>query len=232
VIYIYSDSYLDLNNKQKLKDIEEVYSFCRFRFIEPVPIFETFGTGTITRVIDPCLDEGIYHEKEPWQIPANGVVELDVPRILDCPGTTIHLFTKDGDELVRGVDYKLLSTVKPVLQILDRNLLNTEVLLSYDAVDFSLFPHPASCPSDSRGWEIQEDVISSILTRLRPKSLHISQDEVGFVNSDSRCKARGLSNRENMIKKWIFICGATCLTIFKMRPSLRPKVPWKGCLGI
>jgi len=199
VIYIYSGNYLNLNNKQKLKDIEEVYGFCKSRFIEPVPIIETFGTGTITRVIDSCLDEGVYHEKELRQIPANGVVELDVPRILDCPGTTIHLFAKDGDELVRDVDYKILSTIKPKLQILDYNLFNAEVLLSYDAVDFSSFPHPASCPSDPRGWKIQEDVIFNILTRLRPKSLHISQDEVGFVNMDSRCKARGLSNKEIMI---------------------------------
>jgi len=199
VIYIYSEKYLDLNNKQKLKDIEEVYSFCKSRSIEPVPIFETFGTGTITRVIDSCLDEGIYHEKELWHIPSNGIVELDVPRILDCPGTTIHLFTKDGDELVRGVDYKLLSAIKPKLQIFNRDLLNKEVLLSYDAVDFSLFPHAASCPSDPRGWKIQEDVICNVLTKLRPKSIHISQDEVGFVNSDSRCRARGLSNKEIMI---------------------------------
>ena len=195
VVYVASANYLELKDEQKVKDITEVFDFCKSRFIEPVPYFETFGAGTITRVSDPCLDEGVYHEKEPWQVPEKGIIELNVPRILDCPGTTIHVFIKDGTgpasstkltELIRDIDYKILSTEKPIIQILNGDLYGTELLLSYDAVDFSLFPHPASCPSDPRGWEIQEEVISNVITKLHPKSRHISQDEAGLIKQCSR----------------------------------------------
>ncbi|MCK4747256.1 MAG: hypothetical protein KAT15_09480, partial [Bacteroidales bacterium] len=144
VVYISSGNYLEMGDEQKVKDIKEVFDFCKSRFIEPVPYFETFGAGTITRVMDPCLDEGIYHEKESWHVPDNGIIELNVPRILDCPGTTIHVFTPDGEELERNKDFQLRSAEKPVLQILSNDYLNRELLLSYDAVDFSLSPHPAS----------------------------------------------------------------------------------------
>lgn len=199
VVYISSGNYLDMEDKQKVKDIIEVFDFCKSRFIEPVPYFETFGAGTITRVLDPCLDEGIYHEKESWQVPGNGIIELNVPRILVCPGTTIHIFNNDGEELERNIDYELQSAEKPIIQILNNDYLNKELFLSYDAVDFSLFPHPASCPSDPLGWKIQEKVISNVITKLHPKSLHISQDEAGLINKCSRCLARNMSNKEIMI---------------------------------
>ena len=63
----------------------------------------------------------------------------------------------------------------------------------------TIFPHPASCPSDPRGWEIQEEAISNVITKLHPKSLHISQDEAGLINQCSRCLARNMSNKEIMI---------------------------------
>jgi hypothetical protein len=199
VVYISSGNYLDLDDKQKLKDIIDVFDFCKSRFTEPVPYFETFGAGTITRVMDPCLDEGIFHEKELWLVPDNGIIELDVPRIQDCPNTTIHIFTANGREIKKDSEYKILSTEKPKLQILNNDLFNSELLLSYDAVDFSLYPHPASCPSDPAGWKIQETVISNVITKLHPNSIHISQDEAGLINQCSRCLARNLSNKQIMI---------------------------------
>ncbi|RLD76996.1 MAG: hypothetical protein DRJ07_15380, partial [Bacteroidetes bacterium] len=199
VVYLPTDAYFHLDKPERLKEITDVFDYCKSHFIEPVPYFETFGAGTLTRTQDPCLDEGIFHEKEIWKVSAKGLIELDVPRILDCPNTTIHIFTKAGKELKRYVDYKVLSTKKPKILIENNELFNTELLLSYDAVDFSLFPHPASCPSDPHGWELQENVIANTLTLLKPKSLHISQDEAGLINKCSRCKARGLSNQEIMI---------------------------------
>jgi len=44
-----------------------------------------------------------------------------------------------------------------------------------------------------------DKVIGNILTILKPKYFHISQDEAGFINKDSRCLARGLTNQELMI---------------------------------
>ncbi len=189
----------DTNLKTYFQEMREVFAYCNSRFIEPSAYFETFGAGTITRMLDPDLDEGIYHENEPWTVSDKGLIELDVPRILDCQGSTIHIRTKDGRELKRYVDYKVLSVKKPKVLIEDPKLFNQELLLSYDAVDFSLFPHPASCPSDPHGWEIMENFISTVLTELKPKSIHISQDEAGFVNKDSRCLARGMTNQEIMI---------------------------------
>lgn len=199
VVYISSDNYLELDNIQAYRNTSAIFDFCKSRFIEPVPYFETFGAGTITRITDPCLDEGIFHEKEPWHVPGNGIMEPDVPRILDCPGTTLHIFTQDGEELVRDRDYEIIATEKPVIKILNRKYVETELLLSFDAVDFTLFPYPASCPSDPHGWEIQEKVISDVITKLHPRSLHISQDEAGAINRCSRCLARKMSNKEMMI---------------------------------
>ncbi len=198
-IYLPSNAYLHLDDPKRLKEIEEVFAYCKSHFIEPVAYFETFGAGTLTRVLDPCLDEGIFHKNEVWKVPGSGIIELDVPRIQDCQNTSIHIYTKAGKELERYTDYKVLSTEKPKILIQDQKLYHTELILNYDAVDFSGFPHPASCPSDPHGWELQENVILNTLTLLKPKKLHISQDEVGFMNKCSRCLARGLTNKEIMI---------------------------------
>jgi hypothetical protein len=197
--YLPSNAYLHLEDPQKLKEIKEVFAYCKAHFIEPIPYFETFGGGTLTRMLDHCLDEGIFHEKEAWKVSKKGIIELDVPKIMDCPNTTIHVFTKDGKELKRYEDYKLLSKKKPKILIENQELFNTELLLSYDAVDFSSYPHEASCPSDPHGWEIMENVIANVIELLKPKSLHISQDEVGLANKCSRCLARNLSTKELMI---------------------------------
>ncbi len=194
-LYIPSDTDLP----DYIETIREIFAYCESRFIEPSAYFETFGAGTITRVFDSCLDEGIFHENEPHTVSDKGLIELDVPRILDCTNSTIHVRTKDGKELKRYVDYKFLSAKEPKILIEIPELYGKELLLSYDAVDFSLFPHPASCPSDPHGWEIMENFISTVLTELKPKSIHISQDEAGFVNKDSRCLARGMTNQEIMI---------------------------------
>lgn len=198
VAYLPSSTYLHLENPQKLQEIKKIFAYCKAHFIEPVPYFETFGGGTLTRAIDPCMDEGIFHEKEAWTVSDKGLIELDVPKILDCPNTSIHIFTEDGKELKRYDDFKLLSAEKPKILIENPKLFNTELLISYDAVDFSSYPHEASCPSDPHGWEIMENVISNVLALLKPKSLHISQDEVGVANMCSRCKARNLSTKELM----------------------------------
>lgn len=200
----YNVAYIPLNISSDtdlpiyFKTMREIFAYCKSRFIEPSAYFETFGGGTITRMFDSDLDEGIFHENEPWTVSDKGLIELDVPRILDSQNSTIHIRTKAGKELTRYVDYKVLSTKKPKILIGDSNLFNQELVLSYDAVDFSGFPHPASCPSDPHGWEIMENIISTVLTELKPKSIHISQDEAGFVNKDSRCLARGLTNQEIM----------------------------------
>ncbi|MEN8251932.1 MAG: glycoside hydrolase family 20 zincin-like fold domain-containing protein, partial [Bacteroidota bacterium] len=190
--YLYSPSYLHLDDEAQLEEIKAVHAFCKAHFIEPVPFFETFGSATLTRVINPELAEGVFHENEIQTVSSTGEINLDVPRIHDHKYSTVHILY-NGRELSRDKDFKIISTEKPEIKILDKNLFGKEVSLSYDAVDFSSFPHPASCPSDPRGWELQEKVILSVIKELNPPKLHISQDEAGFVNTCSQCKARGLT---------------------------------------
>ncbi len=199
MVYIHSGNYLYLEDAVKKEALEEMFAYCQSRFIEPIPYIETFGAGTITRIIDPNLDEGIFHENEEWLVPANGLITLSVPRIHDNENSTVHIFTEEGRELENGASFKIISTDNPKIQILNKELYNQKLMLSYDAVDFSRFPHPASCPSDPKGWEIQDRVIGNILRIFEPNYFHISQDEAGFINMDSRCKARGITNKELMI---------------------------------
>ncbi len=199
MIYIPISVSQDSDLSAKLEETKKIFAYCKSRFMEPSPYFETFGAGTITRMLDPCLVEGIYHENEIQTVSNTGLIELDVPKILDCQNTSIHIRTKDGKELKRYKDFKVLATNKPKILIEDRNLFNKELVLSYDAVDFSGFPHKASCPSDPHGWEIIENFIKNVLNEFEPKNIHISQDEAGYVNKCSRCLARGLSNQEIMI---------------------------------
>ncbi|MEN8187442.1 MAG: glycoside hydrolase family 20 zincin-like fold domain-containing protein [Bacteroidota bacterium] len=197
-IYLPSDAYLNLDDPKKLAEINAVFDFCKSHFIEPVPFIETFGSATFTGILDPCLDEGIYHQKESFISDKHGFIKLGVKRIHDCDNSTIHVFAGEK-ELVKNADYKLLISEEPKIKIINPNYLQKELKLSFDEVDFSDFPHPASCPSNPKGWEMQDRVISSIIKELKPNKLHISQDEVGFVNRCSLCKARGISNKELMI---------------------------------
>ena len=199
MVYIPSGKYLHLEELQNLADMQQVFDYCKSRFIEPIPYAATFDGGTLTRALNPCLDEGIFYEKEEWIVPDDGLINLPVPRILDCENTTLHAFLPNGTDLQRGEDFEIVSTKPPQIRVLNKSLKGKTILLSYDAVDFSRFKFAASCPSDPLAWEIEDQVIGKILTHFKPKYFHIGQDETGFVNKCSRCKARGLTNKEIMI---------------------------------
>ena len=194
-----SSNFAYLNDEKKLSDLKKVFAYCKSRFIEPIPYVETFGGHTFTRLIDPCLDEGIFHDKEKWSVPESGKIKLNSPRILDCQTSTLHIFSKMGDELTRDIDYTLLSAEPPLIRIDNPSYINSTVFLSYDAIDFAEQKFPASCPSDPRAWEIEREVIGRIFEHFQPRYFHIGQDEAGYVNTCSRCLSRGLSNKEIMI---------------------------------
>jgi hypothetical protein len=198
-IYLYSNSFLHLDDPKQLLEMKEVFAYCKAHFIEPVPFFETFGSSTLTRVLDTDLDEGTYHENEKYTVSKEGEININAPRIHDNEYQRIKIVDNSGNELKREIDYRLVSTEKPIVKILNKKYFNRGLYLSFDAVDFTQHEHTASCPSNPKGWIYQEKVISSVINKLQPTNIHISQDEVGFINSCSLCKARGLSNKELMI---------------------------------
>lgn len=196
-IFLPSTLYPDLEDAEIQPLLISAYAYCRSRFIEPIPLVETFGATALAARIDPNLWEGVYQEELPVQ--ADNLRRLNLPydRILESPATQPRLRTGEGYKILRkGRDYVFESYAPPVIQLTGQAPVQTgdTVLVSADFVDESLAATGASCPSDSESWVITERVLQGIYTHLSPRGVHLGHTGAGYVNRDSRCLDREAPN--------------------------------------
>lgn len=196
-IFLPSSLYPDIEDSEIRPLLTSAFAYCRARFIEPIPLVETFGDNTLAARIEPSLWEGVYMEELPVEVDNLRRLNLPYERILETPGTQPRLRTGTGYKILRKErDYVFESYAPPVIQLTGQAPVQSgeTVLVSADLVDGSLASTRASCPSDSAAWLITERVIGNIYTYLKPRGIHLGHTGAGYLNRDSRCLEREAPN--------------------------------------
>lgn len=196
-VFLPSSRYSELGHAETQAWLAEAYAYCRARFVEPIPLIESFGAATVVAGLDPNLLEGTYVEEWPAVVDDLRRVHLPFDRILDCESTRPRVRTAKGYAVLRPErDFVIESFAPPVLQLKGQAPVQTgdTLLITADLVDFSEANTPAACPSDTRTWLMLESLLADVYTHLKPKGVHLGHSGAGYLNRDSRCLERGMPN--------------------------------------
>lgn len=196
-VFLPSSLYAALENAETQALLAEAYAYCRARFVEPIPMIETFGAATVVAEMEPNLLEGTYVEELPAVVDDLRRVHLPYDRILNCDSSRPRVRTARGYAVLRpDRDYVFESYAPPVLQLKGQAPVQTgdTLLITADLVDFSQNDTPACCPSDTNTWLMLETLMKAVYTHLKPKGVHLGHSGTGYLNRDSRCIERGMPN--------------------------------------
>lgn len=196
-VFLPSTLYPDLEDTEINPLLTGAYAYCRSRFIDPIPLVETFGNETLAARIDPNFLEGKHIVEYPVVVDALRRIHLPFDRILVNESTSPQIRTGKGYKVLRVErDFEIESLAPPVIQLKGKAPVQTDetLLVTADVVDHSLAVTGASCPSDTGVWLLTEQMLAKIYTHLSPTGIHIGQTGTGYLNQDSRCIAREMPN--------------------------------------
>ena len=200
-VFIATSQYLHLDDRESRQNVEEIFEFCRRHFLNPAPLIQTFGHGGAVIAIDPDTAEGIWVRDEAHVV-EDGAIKLDKPRLVvtemsrpvlaSAPSTDNPVIYEENS------DYKIASASPPEIQTprLSRIRAGQTVYLTYDYIDREAHRYFSYCPSEPRVYAIVKPAIENAIRYLRPDAIHIGHDEIGLLNSDSRCRKRAMTNAE------------------------------------
>ncbi|MBL7647227.1 MAG: hypothetical protein JNK74_13650 [Candidatus Hydrogenedentes bacterium] len=196
-VFLPSSHYTALDDAEVRATLVDAYAYCRARFVEPVPLIESFGADSVVAGLDPNLLEGTYVEEFPAVVDELRRVHLPYDRILDCASSRPRVRTAKGYAVLRqDRDYVFESYAPPVLQLKGQAPVQTgdTLLITADLVDLSQANTPACCPSDTNTWLLLEKLMAEVYTHLKPRAIHLGHSGAGYLNRDSRCIERGMPN--------------------------------------
>jgi len=196
-VFLPSSLYPDLEDTEIGPLVQGAYAYCRARFVDPVPLIETFGDNTLAAAIDPNFTEGIYVLELPVEVDNLRRLHLPYDRLLVNDSTVPQVRTGKGYKILRvDRDFVYESLAPPIIQLLGRAPVQTgeTLLITADVVDGSIASTGASCPSDTAAWLLTEKVLGKIYELLSPTGVHLGQRGAGYLNLDSRCLARETPN--------------------------------------
>ncbi len=196
-IFLPSSLYPDVEDTEIQPLLTGAFAYCRSRFIDPIPLVETFGSDTLTARIDPNFLEGKHLIEFPVVVDALRRIHLPFDRIIVNESTTPQIRTGKGYKVLRVErDFEIESLAPPVIQLKGKAPVQTDetLLVTADVVDHSLAVTGASCPSDTGVWLLTEQILTKVYTHLSPTGIHIGQTGTGYLNQDSRCIAREMPN--------------------------------------
>lgn len=214
---IESQAYFSLDRAENRELLEEIFSYARERYIEPIPEVLSFSSAEGILTKDPYAVEGIRIEDKSF-IFINNIAQ---PK--ESEGNILVNVIRDGeDEIVikskdrrktysEGKDYKVIdgqvsfpfrsnNTPTQIARIADSQIEDDEeVLVSYTYFENKpAFNFPDStityCPSAKRTYEIMSKTIKNVIEVLKPAYISIGHDEIRGINRDNRCRKRNLSN--------------------------------------
>gem|GEM_PF-3071159 len=207
--------------------------------LDSIAFVSTISDPPSSRVLveHPEWIEALYVEAEPHTLTGTEPVTLAHPHVLRTEDTDIAVRSADGKTVhEEGRDYCVtgeLGTYDPgprtmaggtpftVARVPDSRIPDgAEVLVSYDWIGelgsgYSL--HTQYCPSQPEMLAEIERAVTETVTRWPVRYLHIRGDELSHVNSDSRCRRRGLEPWQILLEHIGFIRD----TALRARPDVQ-----------
>ncbi len=190
-IVVRSSDYRKLSDPEIKKGFQAYFEYIKSFQIEPIPLLWITG--------DPAWEEGFAMENEPLTFKGDRA-EMNVERMLDMKSSRPKFLSKadNGTVYIPGKDYKVVSLAPPILERIPSGRIpkDATIYFSGDLVDSKAHRFSKTCPSEELAYEEFDRLVGQIIKVLNPQKIHVNHDELGLVNSDSRCKKRNLKEHQ------------------------------------
>jgi hypothetical protein len=190
-IVVRSSDYRKIDDPKIREGIKEYFDFIKSYQIEPVPLLWINS--------DPSWEEGFLLENEPFVFQKDSI-KFNFQRLVNLESSRPVLLSKINGGIVYKPekDYRIVSISPPVIERVKNGSIpqNATVYLTGDIIDSRAHRFSKACPSEELTYEEFDRLSGLIINTLHPKKLHVNHDELGLVNSDSRCKKRNMKDYE------------------------------------
>jgi hypothetical protein len=212
-----SADFYHLDDPEVARQAVDCFEYCRSLGLEPIPELQSFGWAHLLLAIDPNVAEGTFVEGEELELAGTEPVPLAHPNVLRTETTDVVVRSADGEVTYEAdKDYRVIDGVtrhvfspeaEPfrLARIEEGRIADgATVKVSYDYVSRVNSNNCPYCPSEPRVYEIMGRALRLVAEHLKPRYIHIGHDEPAQMNTDSRCRQRGLTNAQLMAEdiKW------------------------------
>ncbi|NLP11500.1 hypothetical protein GX408_13980 [bacterium] len=190
-IVVYTGAYFQMDDPLIRSGLQEYFDLLRRHHVEPIPTVWLAPT-TAQLEASRLKDEPVVFVRDTCRFDIHCLVNLESSRP--------HLHAQPGGGMVYtpGVDYEIVSVEPPVLRRLATGRLPAKgtAFLDADIVDLRNHRFAKACPSEEGVYLQFAKNIDRVIRCFQPKKIHVNHDEIGIVNSDSRCQKRGMQDYE------------------------------------
>jgi hypothetical protein len=190
-IVVRSGDFQKIDDPEIQKGLKEYFDFIKSFQVEPIPILWISG--------DPSWEEGFLLEDEPVIFKGDRS-ELSFQRLVNIESSrpVFRSAIKGGIRYEAGKDYKIVSAAPAVIERISSGRIPRDgtIFLTGDIIDSRAHRFSKTCPSEEPAYQEFDRLIDLVIKTLKPKKLHVNHDELGLVNSDSRCRKRSMNDYE------------------------------------
>ncbi len=190
-IVVRSSDYRNIGDPETKKGMIAYFDFIKSFHLEPIPLLWITG--------DPSREEGFLLENEPIQFKEDRV-ELNFQRLVNTESSrpVFRSAIHSGVVYTPEKDYRIISSAPPVIERIHSGAIPKDgaIFFTGDIIDARAHRYSKTCPSEELAYKEFDRIAGLIIETLKPKKLHVNHDELGLVNSDSRCKKRNLKEHE------------------------------------
>lgn len=190
-IVIATGAYLQLEAPQMKEQLAVYFKLCRDFHVDPIP--------TVWLTGDKSWYEGIWLQDEPVQFKKDKCV-FDFQHLVNLENSrpVLHSEKGGGQVFVAGQDYQIISFEPPIIKRLPSGRIPKDALVYMDAdiVDDRAHRFFKPCPSEEAVYQAFSENIKNTIDILKPGKIHVNHDELGIMNSDSRCIKRHLGDAD------------------------------------
>jgi len=181
-IVVATGKYRELETQEVQKGLLEYFEYLRSFFIEPIPTVWLNG--------DKSWYEGVFLKDEPVTFVGNKA-SFGFQRLVDLESSepVIHSKIGGGEIYQRNRDYQIIGVEPPVIRRMKDGEIPKDAVIFMDAdiVDRRTHRFFKPCVSEEAVYKEFEKHIKNTIELLHPKKIHVNHDELGILNSDSRC---------------------------------------------
>ncbi|MEI6680260.1 MAG: glycoside hydrolase family 20 zincin-like fold domain-containing protein [Mariniphaga sp.] len=184
-IVVRSSDYRNMEDPKIKEGILEYFDFIKSFQAEPIPLLWITG--------DPSWEEGFMMENEPLTFKDDRITPA-FQQILNIESSRPQFRSGSNSGIIYqpDKDYRIISNAPPVIERIKtgRIPINATIFFSGDIIDSRAHRYSKTCPSEEQAYKEFDRLSGLVIATLKPKKLHVNHDEIGLVNSDSRCLKR------------------------------------------